>query len=281
MKPRLDDGLGERRKKEKTGFKVDRSARYMEKHRKEQELLTGKKSAANKKKADATKAPARLRELKFDPKDRENYLLSLHKKKNERRVTAMIESRRRVSNENKRFRREAREEARKQYNSYAKVPILPNYTFKLPDPLAEDAAADDEQVEDDDEDEVIDDDDGSMLPGDVAAVFEGQRVAANVTGMSLYTSETGAVTVDVQPLFGRRGVSVDGSNAKQGTLSSGAKNRFVGGLDFSDLPSDVAGKLKQLMDEHKGPARTKPRVNLVREMQKYHKIRKHSRKKKG
>lgn len=269
MKGHVDDGLGERKKKEKRGFKVDRSSRYLEKHRKEMESLTGKKAP----KAKEQGTTVRPKELKFDPEARQQYLLTLHKKKNERRVTAMVENRRRIAKENNRFRRESREEARRQYNEYAKVPILPDYTFKLPNPLAEENASED--ANSDDEDEMVD---GVQLASEVAAVFESQHAAdpLAMTGMSLHSSREGAVTVDVQPLFGRH------ANSDPSTLAtaSGKKNKFAGGLDFSDLPSDVADKLKHLMAERKGPSKMKPRVHLVKEMQKFHKIQKHSRKKK-
>mgnify|MGYP006981150780 CR=1 FL=1 len=57
----------------------------------------------------------------------------MHKRKNERRVNAMLEGRRKQKRENLKAKQTEREELRKQYNSYAKVPILPDYTYRLPD----------------------------------------------------------------------------------------------------------------------------------------------------
>jgi hypothetical protein len=310
MNRRVEDGLGERRKKEKFGFKEDRAARYLEKHRKEKEALTGKKLPAKDKNATAGK---KLKELKFDAEGRKEYLLSLHKKKNERRVTAMVEAKRRIARENNKFRQQTREEARLQYNSYARVPILPNYTFKMPqfdedgEPIEEDPDADDdkskkkkkngkkaanEENEDEDDDGEIDDDadfdgpdqvidDAADLQDEVAQVFVGQTKGDSrkkFSGLSLHTSNTGeaAVTVDVKPLFG----GASSTTRRSPVISSGAKNRFVGGLDFSDLPSEVAEKLEVLMKEKKGPSKMKAKVNMVKQMQKFHKIQKHSRKKK-
>eukprot|EP00672_Neobodo_designis_P026122 CAMPEP_0174830160 /NCGR_PEP_ID=MMETSP1114-20130205/2372_1 /TAXON_ID=312471 /ORGANISM="Neobodo designis, Strain CCAP 1951/1" /LENGTH=285 /DNA_ID=CAMNT_0016063947 /DNA_START=41 /DNA_END=898 /DNA_ORIENTATION=- len=284
MREKVDDGQGERRKKEKRGFKEDRAARWLEKHRKEKELLSGKKLPKKPTKGDAKPAP--IKELKFDDDARKEFLLTLHKKKNERRVNAIVESRRKRNRENKQFRAKEREEARKQYNDYAKVPILPNYTFKMPDPLAEE---DDENgpVNSDGDDDVEPVEAGASMRDDVAAVFANQATrdrTKQLSGLSLHTSDgDGAVTVEVTPLFGGGAASSAGGAGKKhagGTLKSGAKNRFVGGLDFSDLPEEVAQKLEEKMKAQRGPSKMKARVNMVREMQKFHKIQKHSRKKK-
>ena len=302
MKERVDDGQGERRKKEKRGFKEDRAARWLEKHKKEKELLSGKKVTL-KKKQDTAK-PQAIKELKFDENARKDFLLTLHKKKNERRVSAIVESRRKRNRENKQFRAKEREDARKQYNEYAKVPILPNYTFKIPNPLEDDDDDDCDMCDDqhfinsDDEDEMPYEapENDSELPDDVAAVFADQAPrdrTKQLSGLSLHTSDMGdgAVTVDVVPLFGggrsvaaRSTASSAGGKSSAGgagTLKNGAKNKFVGGLDFSDLPEEVAQKLEEKLREQRGPAKMKAKVNMVREMQKFHKIAKHSRKKKS
>jgi hypothetical protein len=286
---RVDDGLGDRKKKEKKGFKEDRRARFIDKHRKETEALMGKKVFKRDDKANAGK---RVKELKFDDESRKEFLLTMHKKKNERRVNAMVLSRRKKAKENTKFRQQEREAARLQYNSYAKVPILPDYTFKLTQ--AAEVAGDDDGS--DDEEVLYDDGSNAYVTGgseggpaesdmndEVANVFAGQAKAdrtSKLSGLSLHTSSEGdaAVTVDVQPLFGGRAVA--GGKGKAASVSGGGKNKFAGGLDFSDLPSDVASQLEKLMKDTKGPGMKRAKVNMVKEMQKFHKIQKHSRKKK-
>lgn len=112
------------KRKQRTGFKSDRAARYKAKV----DAQLGKKSMVK-----PPQQPTTTKAVVFDEEDRKKTLLSYHKNKNERRVKAMTEAKRKMSKENSKMRRELREEARSQYNSYAAVPILPNYTFRFPE----------------------------------------------------------------------------------------------------------------------------------------------------
>lgn len=121
-KDRVDIGVGSGSKKTKKGFKSDRYDRY-QLHRKKQQGF-------NPKAKKETHAP--VKEVRFDASDRKEFLLGFHKRKNERRATAFTDAKKKIKTENAKFRREQREEARRAYNAYAKVPILPDYSYQLP-----------------------------------------------------------------------------------------------------------------------------------------------------
>lgn len=285
MPNRVDDGLGERRKKEKTGFKEDRRARYLER----QGRTAGKKNSKTSRKGD--EPTKRVREVKFDASGRNEFLGQMHKRKNERRVNAMVEARKKVQKENVKFRRDQREEARKQYNAYARVPILPDYTFRLPRP-DEEGAVEAGRGRDDDDDEDEDDDasyaSSSAMESDVEHVFEPantqQTAGKKLRGMTVHATDAGAVTVDVQPLFGNSQQAAQQQASKHGTgrpQTAGRKSRFVGGMDFADLPTEVAQKLTELQKARKGDPKMKAKVSMMKEMVKFHRIQKNSRKKSG
>lgn len=123
---------GSKRKK-RMGFKVDRRANY--------EKIMRKKMGKDTKKT-LSSSPSAPKAVVFNEASLKEYVTSLHKNKNERRVKAFVDMKRKIKKDNSKVRREQREEARRAYNKYAKVPILPNYTFHLPK-----ASLDDEEAE--------------------------------------------------------------------------------------------------------------------------------------
>ncbi|ESL10456.1 hypothetical protein TRSC58_01811 [Trypanosoma rangeli SC58] len=78
------------------------------------------------------------------------------------------------------------------------------------------------------------------------------------------------VTVEVKPLFAKSRKSGGGD----GVVA--APQRPAN--DFSDLPAVVEQELVRLSKETKGPAKTKPRVRMLKELAKIRKIKKHSQK---
>jgi len=105
----------------KKGFKVDRRERFLQK--------TTKKTKV--KPTNQTRT-SRVKKIVFDEASRKDFVLGLHKRKNERRVTAFVDGKKKVKRENSKLRHSQREQARQAYNNYAQVPILPDYTFHLP-----------------------------------------------------------------------------------------------------------------------------------------------------
>eukprot|EP00331_Platyophrya_macrostoma_P000717 CAMPEP_0176408212 /NCGR_PEP_ID=MMETSP0127-20121128/1827_1 /TAXON_ID=938130 /ORGANISM="Platyophrya macrostoma, Strain WH" /LENGTH=249 /DNA_ID=CAMNT_0017787475 /DNA_START=102 /DNA_END=851 /DNA_ORIENTATION=+ len=217
----------------KKGFKVDRYERYQE-HRKQQQGL-GTTKASKKEK------PGSVKEVRFDATDRKEFLTGFHKRKNERRATAFLDMKHKQKVENSKFRREQREEARKAYNAYAKVPILPDYSYHLPSAASAAGAGEDDEdsFHGEENDDGIDD---SFFRADNELGDYGD-----------------GVSVTVQPL--RR--------ASHGALPTN---------DFSDLPKAVADELKRLKQQTKGPAKTKAKKNTLKTLEKIRKIQKHSRK---
>eukprot|EP00388_Colpodella_angusta_P048394 GDKK01076090.1.p1 GENE.GDKK01076090.1~~GDKK01076090.1.p1 ORF type:complete len:274 (-),score=73.26 GDKK01076090.1:79-900(-) len=257
---------------------------------------------------------------------RKEFLLTLHKKKNERRVTAFVDTKRKMAKENTKFRQEQKESARKMYNSMASVPILPNYSYRLPT-LEETmrAAADysDEDGEEEEEEEDLPEDerenivtaDGeldeealdrqerkrmarkakSMEEKRNQTVFfpmagGGEEGAANKKGGKKASSSTSVmdnsgVVVSVEPLFGRRAAPVeetvaeDGKKLNRKQMSMLGSQRLVDSIaEKSSLPLEVIKELAKIREETKGPARTEPRLRMMKELEKIRKIRKHSRK---
>uniref|UniRef100_A0A0A9Y0C6 Nucleolar protein 12 n=1 Tax=Lygus hesperus TaxID=30085 RepID=A0A0A9Y0C6_LYGHE len=120
-----------KKKKVKRGFKIDRRANF-------ERMMSRKAGTSNVVTSSSKKQQltgGRTKAITFDESDRRDYLLTLHKKKNERRVQAFVDAKRKLRKESAKTRREQREEARRAYNNYARVPILPNYTYQLPNYL--------------------------------------------------------------------------------------------------------------------------------------------------
>src|SRR5437899_3046434 len=105
-----DIGSGSRHVRK--GFKADRAARYQA--RVDRNL--GKKPDPTKESGDAVVKPTK--KLLFDAASRKEFLLGLHKRKNERRVKAVTEAQRKAKKSNRKLRQEIREEARHTYNRY-------------------------------------------------------------------------------------------------------------------------------------------------------------------
>lgn len=213
--------------KQKVGFKVDRAACYLEKHRRER-IADRMGGGASMPKADAS-TPARsirLRELKFDAEERTKFLAGFHKRKNERRATAQVTQRHKVQRANAKERREQRERARENYNKAVRVPILSDYTFQFPQPAPRDVAKGDEVS--------------------VHSLGQGRQVAVHVESM-----EDTAVS----------------------------KRMRAGRIDISDLPDDLARLVSRRVRETRGPSQSRHHMDLLREMNKFHRIRKNSRRK--
>ncbi|CCW67646.1 unnamed protein product [Phytomonas sp. Hart1] len=234
------------KKKIKKGFKCDRRENY-------QKMIARKVTGKNIKNTKASNSSPHVHSITFDESSRREYLLTLHKKKNERRVQAFVDSKRKIRRENAKTRQQQREEARLAYNNYAKIPILPNYTFGFSkDP-------------EDGEEEFTGDANGGGMCGEsihsVPSAMEGRGAdAGDVDFASL-------ATVEVKPLFEQRPGAAGGS--RRAALPS---------ADFSDLPAVVEEELRRLQRETKGPSKTKPKIHMLKELEKIRKIKKHSRK---
>lgn len=366
-----DTGDASKKKKTRKGFKADRLENY--------KRMIAKKSG--KKVKETPTHTARPKALTFDDADRRNYLLTLHKKKNERRVQAFVDMKRKLRKDSAKTRREQREEARRAYNNYARVPILPDYTYRLPDRQDEGFA--DEEGEDDEESDSgegqegegedvnytegdVDDgqslsegeeeEDGDMpwmsvddpeaaardaqdklaeaeaeaeaerasrrrrkakrlatlahsshaMPGVMLGRKDGGEAdernggeddGLNGAGEGSATTNSSSknkgkrpngaahagptaaedefVTVEVKPLFARPGAST-ATDAEGKAIATAAKP--LPSNNFDDLPAVVQQELRRLRQETKGPAKTKPRMRMMKELEKIRKIRKHSRK---
>jgi hypothetical protein len=240
------------KKKARLGFKEDRYKKYK---------LSFDKTARRKALEQQKKGPVRVKEVRFDSKAREEWLTTRHKEKNMRRAKAYSDSKAKKDRESSKLRKELREEARQQYNAYAKVPILPDFSYHIPKyvdglgrPVKErgDAEGDEEEGEGDEkpEDPVLEE---STFYGDATAAEDGE-----------------GVRVEVQPLFAR-------STAK--TTGPVAPSRRGGGLDFSDLPPKVAAELQALHEQQqRGASQQKRKLHVMKTMQKIMKIQKHSKK---
>ncbi|KPI87654.1 hypothetical protein ABL78_3252 [Leptomonas seymouri] len=312
-----DTGDASKKKKSRKGFKADRLENY--------KRMIAKKSG---KKVRETPTPAaRPKALTFDDAARRSYLLTLHKKKNERRVQAFVDMKRKLRKDSAKTRREQREEARRAYNNYARVPILPDYTYRLPDRhdegFGEDEEGDADYTDDDAGDhtsqegeERVDDDEmpwmgldapeaaahdarenfeahaeasrkrkkakrlatiahsSHAMPGVMLGQENGEGDGAAPSPSSAVEDEF--VTVEVKPLFARPGASSASSSAGDNNAASAAKP--LPSNNFDDLPAVVQQELRRLRQETKGPAKTKPRLRMMKELEKIRKIRKHSRK---
>ena len=270
MRAFVDDGTSTK-KKGKMGFKVDRAKNFWDR-------LKGVAVKKNKKEEPTR----RIKAVAFDEKERKDYLLGMHKRKNERRVTAVIERKKKHRKDQSKLRREMREEARQQYNSAAQVPILPNYAFVFPqhgeDPDVVAAAAsageqpqrrkqrgssiEREDITDDDDDvegnDANGDDDGDLDAAAVTAwATDGGRIATSTHHVG--ADESSYVTVSVQSLGRARSVSANP-------------------LTDATMPVALRQRLAKVRATTKGPAQPKIAVRAVRELRKIAHINKHSRK---
>ncbi|KAG5491464.1 hypothetical protein JIQ42_01366 [Leishmania sp. Namibia] len=290
------------KKKTRKGFKSDRLGNYRR--------MLAKKNG--KKVSDAPTRTARPKSVTFDDSSRREYLLTLHKKKNERRVQAFVDAKRKQRKDSAKTRREQREEARRAYNSYARVPILPDYTYRLPKPQ-DDGFDDDEEAEErggesghspQGEPEVDDPEAAANSAGDTMEAESSQKrrrakrlatlpLTAHAMPGDMLDQEASAdtdarrsagpsssckvdseyVTVEVKPLFG-----ISSGDATSTRKEGVATSKALPSNSFDDLPLVVQQELRRLRQETKGPAKTKPRVHMMKELEKIRKIRKHSRK---
>ncbi|ORC93242.1 uncharacterized protein TM35_000011190 [Trypanosoma theileri] len=281
----------DKKKKEKKGFKVDRYENYQ---RKQLKKLTGRDSSKNN---NGNKNGRRVKAIVFDDTSRREFLLTMHKRKNERRVKAFVDAKQKMRRENAKTRRAQREEARQAYNRFAAVPILPNFTYQLPRENEDDIS---EEGEDEDEEQGVMLD-NETLEGDttttIAAKGNSKRrriLAAEKTVHVMPSTMLGEndetepsasishcsnridddyVTVEVKPLFGKPTATyTDATGTSVRTTSALPSN------DFSDLPEVVEQELLRLKKETKGAAKTKPRSQTLKVLEKIRKIKKHSRK---
>ncbi|KEG09760.1 hypothetical protein DQ04_04701050 [Trypanosoma grayi] len=270
-----EDGGNDKKKREKKGFKVDRYENYQ---RKRLNKITGK-DARKDNSSGSNNGGKRVRAITFDEAARRDYLLTMHKRKNERRVKAFVDAKHKLRRDNAKTRRAQREEARQAYNRFAAVPILPNFTYQLP-------RDDGEEEEEEEEGEVEDQaerGEGEMMP-DSADKRKRRLPAAEKTVHVMPSAMRGEsdatpvpqssgrldddyVTVEVKPLFGKPAVA-----------DASAAAPLLPANDFSDLPAVVEQELRRLKKETKGPTRTKPRIQMLKELEKIRKIKKHSRK---
>ncbi|CBZ30153.1 conserved hypothetical protein [Leishmania mexicana MHOM/GT/2001/U1103] len=300
-------------KKMRKGFKSDRLENY--------KRMLAKKSGKTVR--DAPTCTARPKALTFDDSSRRDYLLTLHKKKNERRVQAFVDAKRKQRKDSAKTRREQREEARRAYNNYARVPILPDYTYRLPrqqdDMFADDEEDEGREGEDGYSSQSAEDGEGDAdIPwisvGDPEAAADGaieeleaeasqrrrreKRLAtlshsAHAMPGAMLGQEAGTaadthfpvgpsssseldgeyVTVDVKPLF-----STSSGEEARTHKGGAASTKALPSNNFDDLPLVVRQELHRLRQETKGPAKTKPRMRMMKELEKIRKIRKHSRK---
>lgn len=329
------DTAGSGNKKMRKGFKADRLENY-------------KRTLAKKNGKKVKEAPARTvrpKALTFDDASRRDYLMTLHNKKNERRVQAFVDAKRKQRKDSAKTRREQREEARRAYNNYARVPILPDYTYRLPK-VQDEGFADGEDEEAGEDDEVdggsedgqqhlgggssesdaageadegdaempwmsVDDpeaaarDANAQYEADVAQQRHRRRAkrlatqahsahampsamlghggdatqaapssAASSAHRAAADVDKECVTVEVKPLFGSGATPGGEAAARRG----GAAARPLPSNNFDDLPLVVQQELRRLRQETKGPTKTKPRMHMMKELEKIRKIRKHSRK---
>ena len=333
LTPTADDKKAQKkaRRSEKKGFKSDRYDAYQKKFH-----PTQWKKAQQEKSKKGQREGQRPKEIKFDDSSRREFLTTLHKKKNERRVTAFVDAKRKLAKENTKFRAEQKENARKMYNSMASIPILPNYSYKLPtledtlrearelaaeaeeDEEDEDAVSEEDLPEEDREQIVTEDGEldeeaydrqerkrlarlakrieekrnqtvffsNSNNAAEEASGKKGGKKGAAASSSSLM--EDSGVVVSVEPLFGRRDsvraaplddVDANGRKLNKKQMSMQGSQRLVDSIaEHNSLPMDVLKELAKIREETKGPARTEPKLRMMKELEKIRKIQKHSRK---
>lgn len=284
---------GKKKKKvkraDKKGFKQDRYEAYQQRfHKGDFKTMQAKKAAAT--------AAASKERIVFDDAERRSFLTSMHKKKNERRVTAFLDGKKKIARENSRLRREQREAGRQAYNKFAQVPILPNYRFQIPefDPSAAAEDEDDENVEVEyDEDASSEyDDDGELIrrvkPKKKADKKKSDKKEAKRLSSSDKVEyggdgavDSSTVTVTVAPLFSKSATApipmpLPPGAGRKAIAAAAAHTGVMSSL--ADLPVAVAQELMKLRAERKGPSHTKAKVKTLKELEKIRKIQKHSRK---
>ncbi|RNE95612.1 uncharacterized protein Tco025E_09968 [Trypanosoma conorhini] len=262
-----EEGGNNKKKREKKGFKVDRLERFQRKHLNRASINDARRNGGGGN-------VKRVKAIKFDEDARREYLLTMHKCKNERRVKAFVDARQKMKRDNARVRHAQREEARQAYNRFAAVPILPNFTYQLPQ---DDGDVGSESEADPrgegDADDLSSRRRRSLLAAEktvhvMPTAMRGEDGEAAVPGRKTHLDDE-FVTVEVKPLFARaRKAGGDGVAAAPQLPAN----------DFSDLPAVVEQELLRLSKETKGPAKTKPRVRMLKELAKIRKIKKHSQK---
>lgn len=102
--------------------------------------------------------------------------------------------------------------------------------------------------------------------------------------------DNSGIVVSVEPLFGRRQVTAPVEEPVEETLgnkkyvskkqlSMQGSQRLVDQIaERSSLPLEVIKELAKIREETKGPARTEPKMHMLKELEKLRKIKKHSRK---
>ncbi|CBH15236.1 hypothetical protein, conserved [Trypanosoma brucei gambiense DAL972] len=265
-------GRGGKKKREKKGFKVDRYENYRQRFAKG---INGKNIPKN----NSGSVTKRVKAITFDEEDRREYL-SLHKRKNERRVKAFVEAKQKTKRDNARTRRAQREEARQAYNKFAAVPILPNFTYRLPVEGCSDNEDDDEGHMDEGNEEMVQSrgiNDAQKQRRLLAVEKTVHTMPATMSGGVLAESSIADAGCRLDDEFVTVEVKVLGSGKDSaGSGTCGSNSLPVN--DFSDLPSVVEEELLRLKKVMKGPARTKSRVYMMKELEKIRKIKKHSRK---
>lgn len=266
-----DTGEGGSDKQKKKGFKVDRRANYEKTIKRKHNIKT----------APEAKPAGRVKRIDFDGSALKDYVLSLHKNKNERRVKAFVDVKRRLRRESAKVRRDQREEARKAYNQYAKVPILPNYKFQLPSPAEQqqqhsygsDDESDDGEVEKRYRRELLlQEHSHHSIPS--AMLQGGEKSSCKATG----AGKPGTATT-LQDFYNKQ----DAAHPAAATAASSSVIVDVTPLSdhlstSSHLPASVEEALRQVRKEAKGPSQTRAKVKTLKELEKIRKIKRHSRK---
>ncbi|RNE99560.1 hypothetical protein TraAM80_08171 [Trypanosoma rangeli] len=255
-----DDGGNNKKRREKKGFKVDRLENFQRKRLKK----TGAGDARSNSGGGNAK---RVKAIKFDEDARREYLLTMHKCKNERRVKAFVDAKQKMRRDNARARHAQREEARQAYNRFAAVPILPNFTYQLPQ-------NDEDAGNESDAEDVSHRARRPVLAAEKTVHVMPTIMCGGVDGATASNCKTHLddefVTVEVKPLFARSKKSGGGD----GVIAAPQHPAN----DFSDLPAVVEQELVRLSKETKGPAKTKPRMRMLKELAKIRKIKKYSQK---
>ena len=260
--PRLDDG-SYKKKKAKLGFKSDRRQNFLDR-------IKGIKPGKKKEDEDKVK---RTKAVAFDEEERKEYLLGMHKRKNERRVEAIVDRKKKHRKETSKLRKELREEARQQFNQASKVPILPNYQFEFP--KNQEVEADEAEFE---QEQMVQHDVGADDQSTVTVSVQSLRAASQGRGKS-------------QSLFAQsqgRGGKDDLSNQSKSkslalSMMSPHQLQRAGSitqkiLEDETLPLEVQQRLLRVKKDNKGDAQPKLVVKPVVELKKMHRIMKHSRK---
>lgn len=264
--PRLDDG-SYKKKKAKLGFKADRRKNFLDR-------IKGIKPG-KKKEDDEAK---RVKSVTFDEDERKEYLLGMHKRKNERRVEAIIDRKKKHRKETSKLRKELREEARNQFNQASKVPILPNYQFEFP--KTQETEAEEAEFE---QEQMVQHDVGADNSTTVTVSVQSLRAASQGRGksQSLFAQSQGRGAKDDSSSNNNN----NQSKAKSVALSmmSSAQLQRAGSitqkiLEDETLPLEVQQRLLRVKKDHKGSPQPKIVVKPLVELKKMHKIMKHSRK---